>query len=359
MITTRLSCRLISAVVLLANIVASSVCSAAPQQHDQVSQNFAELWTQNTRIELCGLVSISQNRPIQNEDFPGSITCLELSPDGLQLVVGGGNKLQLRQLNDLSVERQIETSLAAIHDAVFSKDGTSLFLVGGASGEAGGIVRLAWPSLNVDSSATISEDVFYSATFVGDKSVLAVAAHDHSVYFVNTDEDLAAADFSAHSKPVTDVAFIESSNQILSCSIDQTIRVWDATGHSLVRTLSNHLKPVRMMSLRPSTAPGMPLLASVSDDRTVRLWQPTIGRMVRFKRLSSPATSVVWTSDGRYVAVGCRDGSVNLVQPDRLDVQQIGSPSAAWINELVSTTDGRTIVSGDSAGQLRRLDVPE
>lgn len=311
-----------------------------------------------------GLIAIAFGRSAclaqtQPQRQPASITCLKLSPDGLQLIVGGGNKLQVRTLNDLSVERQIETPLAAIHGAVFSKDQASLFLVGGSPGESGGIVQLAWPSLKVESSANISEDVCYASTFARDENVLAVAAHDHSVHFINTVEGFAAADVPAHSKPVTDVAFIESSNQIVSCSVDQTLRVWNAKDHSLVRTLSNHLKPVRMMSLRPSIAPGLPLLASVSDDRTVRLWQPTIGRMVRFKRFSSPATAVVWTSDGRYVAVGCQDGSVNLVQPDRLNVQQIGPPSAAWINELVSTPDGRTIVSGDSSGQLKKHNVPK
>ena len=62
------------------------------------------------------------------------------------------------------------------------------------------------------------------------------------------------------------------------------------------------------------------MVASISEDRTVRFWQPTIGRMVRFAKLESKPLDIVWLSDGRHVAVSCEDGHVRLIDPATVQV---------------------------------------
>ena len=100
------------------------------------------------------------------------------------------------------------------------------------------------------------------------------------------------------------------------------------------------------------------MIASVSDDRTVRLWQPTIGRMVRFAQLDSTPLVVDWLTDGTYAVVASADGHVRLIDPDTVEVIQDLPAVTGWAYSLgVHPTDGSLLIGGRE-GQLSRV-VPD
>lgn len=122
----------------------------------------------------------------------------------------------------------------------------------------------------------------------------------------------------------------------------------------MVRTLNNHTSAVHRLALRP-TVGGLPMIASVSDDRTVRLWQPTIGRMVRFAQLDATPLAVDWLIDGSRIVVATSVGSVQLIDPDTVEVTQNISAVDGWAYALdVHPTDGSLLVGGTN-GQLKRI----
>ena len=99
------------------------------------------------------------------------------------------------------------------------------------------------------------------------------------------------------------------------------------------------------------------MVASVSDDRTVRLWQPTIGRMVRFARLNSRPLDVGWLPVGSRIVVTCSDGHLRLVDPVEVKVTKDLPAVEGWAYSLaVHPSDGSVVVGG-SAGRLRRVSV--
>ena len=50
-----------------------------------------------------------------------------------------------------------------------------------------------------------------------------------------------------------------------------------------------------------------PLIASSGEDNTVRFWQPTIGRLVKFVKLPSVPLDIDWTVDGARVVAACQN----------------------------------------------------
>ena len=83
--------------------------------------------------------------------------------------------------------------------------------------------------------------------------------------------------FNGHSGPVNSVTFGTTSGGqrlLASASDDQTVRLWDPnTGASIGKPLSGHTGGVSSVAFG-ATSSGQPLLASAGDDQTVRLWDP-------------------------------------------------------------------------------------
>ncbi|BFZ11617.1 hypothetical protein BsWGS_14656 [Bradybaena similaris] len=66
--------------------------------------------------------------------------------------------------------------------------------------------------------------------------------------------------------------------------------------------------------------PSKPLIATASDDRTLRLWDCATGyKMVNFKELKQAARCVTFSPDGRVLAVGQKDGSFVVVNAETME----------------------------------------
>ena len=140
----------------------------------------------------------------------------------------------------------------------------------------------------------------------------------------------------------------------MSTGIDQNIRVWDLTSGELLRSMNNHTLPVNDLALRPNDS-GLPMLVSVGDDKTVRFWQPTIGRMVKFARLKGIPLDVSWVNNGTQVVAACDDGIIRIVDPDSVVITAEIQGLSGWIYALaVHPTDGSITIGGVN-GQVKRI----
>ena len=118
--------------------------------------------------------------------------------------------------------------------------------------------------------------------------------------------------------------------------------------------MNNHTLPVHDLALLPSDS-GLPMLVSVGDDKTVRFWQPTIGRMVKFARLKGTPLNVSWMNNGTKVITVCDDGFLRTVDPESVEVTSEIQVLSGWVYALaVHPTDGSIVIGGVN-GQVKRI----
>ncbi|MCY2963119.1 MAG: hypothetical protein NT069_05595, partial [Planctomycetota bacterium] len=163
--------------------------------------------------------------------------------------------------------------------------------------------------------------------------------------------------YTGHSRPVLAIAYLPDGKSIVSGGIDTTVRVWDAETGEHRRTLDNHVGTVNAIAVRPGqTSDSLPVIATVGDDRTVRLWQPTRGRLVRFAKLPSIPRAIAWSQRGDRIYVGCDDGRVRILDPGNVEVlKTLGGPKGRILELQLDATGERLLVAGHVGCRLIEL----
>jgi WD40 repeat protein len=249
----------------------------------------------------------------------------------------------------------ITSFIANVHDIEFSPDGKLLAIAGGDPSEQGTVEVLTWPSGMSVRRWSDHDDTVVCLAWLDDQTV-ACASLDHqlSIYSLGTQQPVAA--LRGHSKGVTAVAAMGLT--LVSAGLDQHLRVWDRRSWALMRSLNQHTQPVLGLATRPlSEQAEVPMVASIGEDRTVRFWQPTIGRMVRFARVEAIPLALAWTVNGSAVLVTCSDGRIRQIDPDTAALQHEYMGVEGWGYSIAIHPQDRSFAAGGSGGQLRRFEI--
>ncbi|KAH6981484.1 hypothetical protein EDB80DRAFT_626107, partial [Ilyonectria destructans] len=92
-----------------------------------------------------------------------------------------------------------------------------------------------------------------------------------------TDWNSCLQTLEAHSGPVRSIAFSHDSTLVASASDDRTVRIWRIDAGDCVQELKGHSRSVRSIAFSHDSA----LVASASDDRTVRIWRIDAGNCIQ------------------------------------------------------------------------------
>jgi WD40 repeat protein len=154
-----------------------------------------------------------------------------------------------------------------------------------------------------------------------------------------------------HDYRVNSISVSQDNKVIASASDDGTIRLWNLDG----------------VFLKPLNLPGKPIVSSVnfspdgklivsgSDDSTINLWTREGDFIKSLKGHTEGVNSVSFSPDGKAIASASRDRTIKLwnLEGDVLKVLNVGD----WVNSIRFSPNGKTLVSGTENGMIQLWDL--
>jgi len=325
-------------------------------------------------VSLAAVLLFPQPGQLRAADPP--VTALAVTPGGKTILAGsqrGVRQLELPTLKPLGTWWKQLDAVTAIR---FSASGKELLLAGGSPAEKGEARLYRWPSRTLLRSFDGGEDLLLDVSWAGEPAAGDDPLAGRKIISVGMDKKLRVFDAASgkqllvregHSRGVTSVVQLPGRHGLVTAGLDHSLRVWSDEGRvagelEIVRALDNHRAPVMDLALRPGREGILPMVLSVSEDATVRFWQPTIGRMVRFASILTRSPSwplqCDWLPGGKYAVVVGTDGRLRVIDPETVQVAWESAAIAGWAYCLAVIPGGRYVAVGGQAGELVLVEIP-
>ena len=164
---------------------------------------------------------------------------------------------------------------------------------------------------------------------------------------------------TGHRDPVTAVAFHPVFSVLASGSEDTTIKIWDWEMGELERTVKGHTKAVQDVDFGgPRT--GI-LLASCSSDMMIKLWDPTNGykniRTLTGHDHSVSAVRFIPSAAGEYLVSASRDRSLRIWEVATGYCVKTIQGHVDWVRDVCPSFDGKWLLSASNDQSARLWDA--
>jgi WD40 repeat protein len=293
-------------------------------------------------IKLWDVLSGKELKTIKKE---GDIL---FSPNGKLLAVYGYNQLSLLDIDTEQVVKSFPANDGQITSVAFSVDWKMM-----ASGGVDDTIKV-W---NLNSGEEIYSfrghtDDIQSVVFSPDSQKIASGSSDGTIKIWNLSTGKELRTLTGHGLLVTSVVFSPDSKLLASGGWDKTIKLWDSDTGKELKTISKELFHINSVVFSPN---GRILASAIDNDldeksKSIKLWDISTGNELKTILYSKSVQSIVFSPDGNLIA-SCaegfeKDNSIRLWNVSSGNEVMNFHGVASNINEVISSSDGKTFVSG-------------
>ena len=305
-------------------------------------------------------IALVTSATVTATDGPTPVTALVISTMGDEIIFARNEQLFRSHLINRETSVRIDTKVPRVMCLRYVQQGRQLLVAGGLPGESGSVELLDLVNKKSIWYVEHHADVVYDLDVQAD--LLVTVSHDQHCHLVDLENGTIQGTFQGHSRPVMGARFMD--DVVVSVSGDSSMRIWDAVKQRQTRMLDNHRARINSIVMWPSssgvgqqTTKTLAVCCTISNDKTVRFWQPSIGRMVRFYQMKSAMplcmAPAVNPSGEFEVTVGTSDGRIVTVDYKTAKLQFEKQVSKVPIEVIAKHPYKEAWMTGDSAGVLR------
>ncbi|KAG0352096.1 hypothetical protein BGZ54_002959, partial [Gamsiella multidivaricata] len=145
-----------------------------------------------------------------------------------------------------------------------------------------------------------------------DNTTFATSSSDGKVYVCKVDSMDPLKVFEGHKDEVNAIRWDPLGELLASCSDDRTVKIWSMAQDECVFDLTAHTQAVYDMTWAPREASSR-ILATASFDTSVRLWDANTGDCLRvLSRHVEAVYTVAFNPAGTHLATGSPDYTINI-----------------------------------------------